>query len=136
MLLRLLAMSALAASSASAASTSASMPRLQAGLRVTAIPIQQDLEGEAAARGRALAFCSCASCHAIGRSGASPLLAAPPFRDVVRRRSIESLANSFSEGLVTDHGPMPAYTFRAGEIDDLTAYLERLQEPAPSRRRH
>lgn len=126
MMFRLLTMSALAACSAPAAS--APMPPMDT--RVTAIPIGQDLEGEAAARGRALALASCAGCHAVGRSGASPLPAAPPFRAIVRRRSIESLANSFAEGLVTDHGPMPAYTFRASEIDDLTAYLEALQAPA------
>ncbi|RZJ97142.1 MAG: c-type cytochrome [Brevundimonas sp.] len=125
MMFRILALSALAACSTSAAPAPA--PPTQAPL--ASPPILEDLEGEAAARGRALALNACASCHAVGWSGSSPLAAAPPFRDVVRRRSIESLANSFSEGLVTDHGPMPAYTFRASEIDDLTAYLERLQEP-------
>jgi mono/diheme cytochrome c family protein len=127
MMLRILALSALAACSTSAATATA--PSEPTAL---APSIQEDLEGEAAARGRTLAQNACASCHAVGRSGASPLAAAPPFRDVVRRRSIESLETSFSEGLVTDHGPMPAYTFRASEIDDLTAWLESLQEP----RRH
>ncbi len=127
MMFRILALSALAACSTSAAT--APDPQMQPAPP----PVRQDLDGEAAARGRTLALNACASCHAVGRSGASPLATAPAFRDVLHRRSIESLANSFSEGLVTDHGPMPAYTFRASEIDDLTAYLERLQEPAPRR---
>ena len=98
------------------------------------IAIQADLEGEAIARGRTLAMNGCAGCHAIGRTGASPLPAAPPFRDVVRRRSMEDLARRFEQGLVTDHPAMPLYTFRASEIDDLRAYLEALQEPASRRR--
>ena len=83
---------------------------------------------EAAARGRAMALVGCASCHAVDRNGASPLAAAPPFRDVVRRRSIDELETAMSQGLVTTHPAMPPYVFRASEIDDLTAYFETLRD--------
>lgn len=86
-------------------------------------PIQQ-----AAARGAALAAGSCASCHSIGRSGASPLAAAPPFRDVVARRSLDDIETGMAQGLVTAHPAMPLLNFRAGEIDDLIAYLETLDQ--------
>lgn len=88
------------------------------------------LELEAASRGRAIMVIGCASCHAIDPTGASPLPAAPPFRDVVRRRSLDDLETAFATGLVTTHPAMPPYVFRASEIDDLIAYLGIL-ESAP-----
>lgn len=86
-----------------------------------------DLGTEAVERGRALAASACSSCHATGRSGPSPLAEAPPFRDIVQRRELESIETGFAEGLVTAHPAMPAYVFRASEIDDLIAWLETLQ---------
>jgi len=85
------------------------------------------LQTEAASRGRALAIIGCASCHAIDPTGSSALASAPPFRDVVRRRSLDDLETAFATGLVTSHPAMPAYVFRASEIDDLVAYLETLR---------
>lgn len=85
------------------------------------------MDAEAASRGRAITIIGCASCHAIDATGASPLAAAPPFRDVVHRRSLDDLETAFSTGLVTTHPAMPPYVFRAGEIDDLLAYFETLK---------
>lgn len=90
------------------------------------------MDMEAAARGRAIMVIGCASCHAIDPTGASPLPAAPPFRDVLRRRSLDDLETAFATGLVTTHPAMPPYVFRASEIDDLIAYLGTL-ESAPAR---
>jgi mono/diheme cytochrome c family protein len=84
------------------------------------------VNSEAASRGRAIAASGCSGCHAIGASGSSTLLAAPPFRDIVGRRSLDDLETSFAEGLVTTHPAMPPYVFRASEIDDLIAYLDSL----------
>lgn len=89
------------------------------------------MELEAASRGRAIMVIGCASCHAIDPTGASSLPAAPPFRDVVRRRSLNDLETAFATGLVTTHPAMPPYVFRASEIDDLIAYLGTL-ESAPA----
>ena len=83
-----------------------------------------DREAEAAERGRQLAAGVCASCHAIGPAGASPLKDAPPFREIVRRHPLDELEAAFAEGLVTPHPAMPAFVFRASEIDDLVAWLE------------
>jgi mono/diheme cytochrome c family protein len=85
------------------------------------------LESEAASRGRAIAVIGCASCHAIDPTGASAFPAAPPFRDVVRHRSLDDLEMAFATGLVTTHPAMPPYVFRASEIDDLIAYLSTLK---------
>lgn len=86
-----------------------------------------DLTAEAAVRGHDLAARTCAGCHAIGPAGASLLAEATPFREVARRRSLDQLETAFAEGLVTSHPAMPAFAFRASEIDDLMAYLETLR---------
>lgn len=86
------------------------------------------LEHEAAERGRIAVNASCASCHAVGRTGASPFADATPFRDIVQRYSLEDLEEGFAEGLVTAHPAMPEYVFRASEIDDLIAYLQALKD--------
>lgn len=84
------------------------------------------MNAEAASRGRAIAVVGCASCHAIDATGPSTFVTAPPFRDIVGKRSLDELETSFAQGLVTTHPAMPAYVFRASEIDDLIAYLESL----------
>ena len=81
------------------------------------------MNAEAASRGQAIVVVGCVGCHAINATGPSVLAAAPPFRDIVRRRSLDDLETSFALGLVTTHPAMPAYVFRASEIDDLIAYL-------------
>ncbi|QTC92210.1 c-type cytochrome [Brevundimonas goettingensis] len=94
----------------------------------TAMPsLATSLEWEAAARGRAIALAGCAGCHAIDRQGASPMAAAPPFRDIVARRSLHDIQQGMAQGLVTAHPAMPRYDFRASEIDDLRAYFEILR---------
>lgn len=85
---------------------------------------QSDISTQAAVRGQQFATQACAGCHAVGPEGASPLAAAPPFRDIVHRHPLDRLETAFAEGLVTSHPAMPAFVFRASEIDDLMAYLE------------
>jgi mono/diheme cytochrome c family protein len=48
-------------------------------------------------RGRAFARTHCASCHAIGNVGESPLRIAPPFRTLHLRYPVEDLAESLAE---------------------------------------
>ena len=83
-----------------------------------------DLSDEAAGRGLRIASVTCASCHAIGTEGASPMPEATPFREIVHRYPLDRLEEAFAEGLVTGHPAMPPFVFRASEIDDLVAYLE------------
>ncbi len=86
------------------------------------------LDREAASRGRAIAVAGCASCHAIDREGVSAFPAATPFRNIVRRRSLDDIEAAMARGLITSHPAMPPYAFRAAEIDDLRAYLETLRD--------
>ncbi len=78
-------------------------------------------------RGRVFVQTHCAGCHAIGRTGVSPLTAAPPFRDLHKRYPVENLAEAFAEGIVTGHPSMPEFRLDATQINDLLAYLESLE---------
>jgi mono/diheme cytochrome c family protein len=78
-------------------------------------------------RGRMFAEVRCASCHAIGRVGESPLRTAPPFRQFHLRYPVRNLEESLAEGIVTAHPAMPAVQLDVAQIGDLIAYLESLE---------
>ena len=78
-------------------------------------------------RGRTFAQVNCASCHAIGRTGNSPLKIAPPLRTLHTRYAVENLAEAFAEGIVTGHPTMPQFRLDAAHIGDLLAYLKTLE---------
>ena len=88
---------------------------------------ERDTPADAAGRGHQLAARACAVCHAIGAKGPSPMAEATPFGEVVHRYPLDQLEEAFAEGLVTGHPAMPAFVFRASEIDDLIAYLETVE---------
>lgn len=75
-------------------------------------------------RGAVLVRLRCAGCHAVERSGDSPMAAAPPFRDMGVLYPVADLQEAFAEGLVTAHPAMPAFRFEPQEIADVIAYLE------------
>lgn len=74
-------------------------------------------------RGRALLERNCASCHAIGEDGASPLPAAIPFRDIKQKYPVEDLAEPLAEGIETGHPQMPTRAFAPEDVDAILAYL-------------
>jgi mono/diheme cytochrome c family protein len=78
-------------------------------------------------RGRAFAQANCARCHAIGRSGKSPLPKAPPFRTLHERYPVEDLTESLAEGIRTGHPAMPEFVLNKDQIRDLIAYLKSLE---------
>jgi mono/diheme cytochrome c family protein len=77
--------------------------------------------------GKALAEKHCARCHAIGQTGDSPFKPAPPFREVVTRYPVESLAEALAEGISVGHHAMPEFTFTPEQIEDLLSYLDTLK---------
>jgi mono/diheme cytochrome c family protein len=79
-------------------------------------------------RGLTFARTNCAQCHAIGRTGDSPLSEAPPFRILHTRYPVEDLAEAFAEGFTTGHPSMPEFQLDTAQINDLIAYLKSLQE--------
>lgn len=78
--------------------------------------------------GRTLAQKLCASCHAIGRSGPSPLAKAPPFGVIANRYSVWSLQEALAEGIVTGHLEMPQFVLKPEEIDGLLTYWDTLTD--------
>ncbi len=80
----------------------------------------------AVAQGRALAEKNCGRCHALGRTGESPLAIAPPFRIFAERWPLESLEEALAEGIVTGHPDMPEFVFTPEEIGHLIAFLASL----------
>jgi mono/diheme cytochrome c family protein len=79
-------------------------------------------------RGRTFAEQNCSRCHAIGRSGESPLAKAPPFRELHERYPVENLSEALAEGIRTGHPAMPQFeTLDIEQIDQLIAYLKSLE---------
>lgn len=81
---------------------------------------------EVVAKGRVLLTEKCSRCHAIERSGASPLPAAPPFRELHKKYPIANIAEALAEGIVTGHPEMPSTPFLQDEIDGIIGYIESL----------
>jgi len=80
------------------------------------------------ARGEELLTAYCARCHAVGRTGASPHPAAPPFRTLSRKFKIEGLAEALAEGLSTGHPDMPEFVFEPEEVGAIINYLQSIQQ--------
>lgn len=80
-----------------------------------------------AQRGLSFARTNCASCHAVGRLGDSPLKIAPPFRTLHTRYPVEDLAEALAEGITTGHPTMPQFQLDPAQIGDLIAYLRTLE---------
>jgi cytochrome c len=78
-------------------------------------------------RGLTFVRVHCAQCHAIDKVSASPLVAAPPFRDLHLRYPVESLRRPLSEGIVANHPSMPQFRLEADQVNDVIAFLQSLQ---------
>lgn len=79
-------------------------------------------------RGRAIAETSCATCHAVERSGESPHREAPALREIANRYSLDSLEEAFGEGIHVGHADMPEFRFEPDEIQALIFYLGSIQD--------
>ena len=77
--------------------------------------------------GQRLVQANCASCHAVGRVGDSPLRIAPPFRELHKRYPVENLAESLAEGILTGHPTMPEFRFDPDQVAHVIAYLKTLE---------
>jgi mono/diheme cytochrome c family protein len=83
---------------------------------------------KAAGLGRLLIEENCSPCHATGLSGESPHPDAPAFRTLSRNYPVSQLAEALAEGIMTGHPDMPEFIAEPGQIDDMIAYLESIQE--------
>jgi cytochrome c len=79
------------------------------------------------ARGEVLVQRHCALCHSVGTSGTSPNAAAPAFRELHRRYSIENLSEALAEGMLVGHPAMPEFEFQPQDIRAIVSYLKSIQ---------
>jgi cytochrome c len=70
----------------------------------------------------------CAKCHAVGRTGNSPLAGAPAFRTLATRYPIESLEEALGEGIMSGHPDMPEFEFDADQVGAIIGYLKSIQQ--------
>jgi mono/diheme cytochrome c family protein len=86
--------------------------------------------------GRIVAERDCATCHAVGRRGASPNRRAPRFPLIAERYPNENPAPDLADGIVTRHRGMPEFRLNEDETDGLIAYIRWIsrKRPAPDRR--
>ena len=80
-------------------------------------------------RGRALAERMCSQCHAIGKSGQSPHVGAPAFRELDRRVDLDSFIERLREGLTVGHPDMPTFRFTREDARAFLLYLRSIQTP-------
>ncbi len=80
-------------------------------------------------RGETLLTRDCSRCHAVGRTGASPLKEAPEFRTLGKRYPIESLEEALGEGIMSGHPDMPEFKYDADDVGGIIAYLKAIQQP-------
>ena len=79
------------------------------------------------ARGGRIAERACASCHAIGTTGASPRAEAPPFRRLGAKYPPAALEEALAEGIVVGHPDMPKMSAR--DVEAFVAWLKTIQTP-------
>lgn len=83
--------------------------------------------------GHALAVKRCSACHATGKTGPSPLAAAPPFRSLAYRYPVETLDEALAEGITVGHPDMPSDPWDPADIKRFIAYLNSIG-PKPAKR--
>lgn len=71
----------------------------------------------------------CSICHAVGPTGRSRNLAAPPFRGLARRYSSLSLEQALKRVSTQGHFEMRARDISQADARDLAAYIESLAPP-------
>ena len=101
----------------------AALPLLLLLIGTHAAAAQSSLER----RGRALAEELCASCHAVGRDGASPHADAPEFRALERRVDLDTFMDRLREGILVGHPDMPAFRFQREDAHAFVLYIRTIQ---------
>ncbi|ACA15491.1 cytochrome c class I [Methylobacterium sp. 4-46] len=96
------------------------------GLALAAGPARA-VEDPHLTRGRNFVRTHCAGCHAVGRTGESPLPEAPRFRDLHTRYPVAELAESLAEGITTGHPTMPEFRLDPDQVEDVIRYLSSLE---------
>jgi cytochrome c len=80
-----------------------------------------------ARHGEALVKEFCAPCHAVGVSGNSPHVGAPPFRTLGHSFDLDELPRRLERGISSGHPDMPEFKFTSQDARDVAAYLRAIQ---------
>lgn len=86
--------------------------------------------------GKALLERMCSQCHAVGRTGRSPHVDAPPFRTFGEKLYDEDFGRRLQDGLFTIHPDMPTFHFSREDAESAVNYLRSIQmegKPRPPR---
>jgi mono/diheme cytochrome c family protein len=79
--------------------------------------------------GKELLDTLCARCHAVGETGRSPHIDAPPFRNFGDRKLYdEDFSQRLQNGLSTIHPDMPTFRFNRSDAEAAVNYLKAVQE--------
>jgi cytochrome c len=81
-----------------------------------------------ARHGRALLKEYCSPCHAIGKTGKSRHVGAPPFRTLGRSFDIDQFARVLERGISSGHPDMPEFKFSEEDALAARAYLRTIQQ--------
>jgi mono/diheme cytochrome c family protein len=94
-------------------------------LLVLGLPAQAQ---DPARHGRALVEEFCSRCHAIGKTGDSLHIGAPPFRTLGRSFDLDQFPRLLERGISSGHPDMPEFKFSADDARAVRAYLRTIQE--------
>ena len=78
--------------------------------------------------GRALLKEFCGSCHAIDKTGDSPVAQAPPFRSLGGSVDLDKFSLQLERGLLAGHPDMPEFKFSGDDARAASAYLRSIQQ--------
>jgi mono/diheme cytochrome c family protein len=79
-------------------------------------------------RGKALLGTLCGGCHAVGATGRSPHIDAPPFRTLGESKLYDDdFGQRLQDGLTTIHRDMPAFRFGRRDAEAAVNYLKSVQ---------
>ena len=70
----------------------------------------------------------CSRCHATSAGQSSSHDEAPSLRRISRNYPVERLAEALAEGMMVGHPDMPVFEFEVGQIDQIIAYLNTIQD--------
>jgi mono/diheme cytochrome c family protein len=78
--------------------------------------------------GKALLEAHCARCHAVGKTGRSPLDEAPPFRTFGDKLYDTDFGQRLQDGLTSIHPGMPTFRFGREDAEAAVNYLKAIQQ--------
>ena len=78
-------------------------------------------------RGKALLQTMCGRCHAVGETGQSPHIDAPPFRTFGEKLYDSDIGQRLQDGLSTIHPDMPTFRFGRRDAEAAVNYLKAIQ---------